>query len=167
MSLTTSRLEGNLGYKTTREDIANHFKEAISHLPSVRLLTEKPNPRSPAGMAPKSRGIAFIEVLSSAEMQSALKLHHSELQGRVINVELTAGGGGKTAGRMEKIKERNERVEGQREKRAEKEGEGDGGDGDEDRIVVDGMEDVGGAESQSGKTKIRGGRRVKNKPKVS
>jgi nucleolar protein 6 len=39
--------------------------------------------------------------------------------GRKINVELTAGGGGKTAGRQEKIKVKNERLEEQRKRRAE------------------------------------------------
>lgn len=38
---------------------------------------------------------------------------------RKINVELTAGGGGKTEGRMEKIKVKNERLEEQRKRRAE------------------------------------------------
>lgn len=40
---------------------------------------------------------------------------------RKINVELTAGGGGKTEGRMEKIKVKNERLEEQRKRRAEAE----------------------------------------------
>lgn len=38
---------------------------------------------------------------------------------RKINVELTAGGGGKTEGRMEKIKVKNTRLEEQRQRRAE------------------------------------------------
>lgn len=40
---------------------------------------------------------------------------------RKINVELTAGGGGKTEGRMEKIKVKNTRLEEQRQRRAEAE----------------------------------------------
>lgn len=56
-------------------------------------------------------------------MQACLKLHHSSIQNRRINVELTAGGGGKSDARQGKIKERNDRVGGQRERRAEKEKE--------------------------------------------
>ena len=56
-------------------------------------------------------------------MQACLKLHHSTLDRRRINVELTAGGGGKSDARSAKIKERNDRVGGQRERRAVKERE--------------------------------------------
>lgn len=75
----------------------------------MRLLTDK--------ATGKSRGIAFLELASGAELQSALKQHHTILNGKRINVELTAGGGGKSDGRREKLKERNERVSTQREKR--------------------------------------------------
>lgn len=78
-------------------------------IPSVRLLTEKGSG--------KSRGIAFLELASSTELQACLKLHHSVLNGKRLNVELTAGGGGKSDGRKEKLKARNERVSTQREKR--------------------------------------------------
>lgn len=47
-------------------------------------------------------------------LQQGLKLHHSQLDGRQINVELTAGGGGKGMTRMKKLKERNKELEGQR-----------------------------------------------------
>jgi hypothetical protein len=36
------------------------------------------------------------------------------LEGRMINVELTAGGGGKSEKRMEKLRERNKELLGQR-----------------------------------------------------
>lgn len=62
-------------------------------------------------------------------MQACLKLHHSLIQGRRINVELTAGGGGKSESRQEKIKTRNERVGGQRERRAEREKEAEAAEG--------------------------------------
>lgn len=100
------------------------FSESVRHTnlpgitPQVRLLTTKP---TRAGQAPKSRGIAFLEVPTSENMQAALKLHHTTLNSRRINVELTAGGGGKSDSRVGKIKERNERVDVQRVKRAEKE----------------------------------------------
>lgn len=151
---------GNLGFKTTRESVAQHFKEAAGHIPSVRLLTEKASGSQP----PKSRGIAFLEVLSSEEMQKCLKLHHSILNGRQINVELTAGGGGKSAARKGKIAERNERVGVQRERRKEKE-KAEGG-GDEEQVAVggDNWADKAKPDDDVNGYKVRGGRRVKAKP---
>ncbi|OCF33437.1 nucleolar protein 6 [Kwoniella heveanensis BCC8398] len=152
---------GNLSFKTTKEEVQKHFEPAIGHLPAVRLLTTKPTPQAPV---PKSRGIAFLELPTSTSMQAALKLHHSNLKGRTINVELTAGGGGAGESRKRKIEERNKRVGDQREKRAEREkeegggqgagagaGEGEGADGDQ------------GEGEGEGKVKTRGGRRVKKK----
>lgn len=68
-------------------------------------------------------------------MQQCLKLHHTSIQGRRINVELTAGGGGNTDGRKEKLKEKNERMGVQREKRAEREKEAEGEAGAADAAV--------------------------------
>lgn len=110
----------------------------------MRLLTTKADPKS--NQPPKSRGIAFLELPSSAAMQACLKLHHSLLQGRRINVELTAGGGGKSEGRQEKIKSRNERVGGQRERRAEREKEAEG-------------EASAGGEAEAGPRRQRGSKR--------
>ncbi|WVQ65729.1 uncharacterized protein L199_003907 [Kwoniella botswanensis] len=147
---------GNLSFKTTKEDIQEHFAPTLGSTPSVRLLTTKSTPQNPK---PKSRGIAFLELPTSAAMQLALKLHHSNLKGRTINVELTAGGGGQSESRKRKIEERNNRVGVQRERKAEKEKEeaGEGVEGEE--------QGDGGEEKKDGKTKTRGGRRVKSKPK--
>lgn len=54
------------------------------------------------------------------------KFHHTEFTDasgnmRKINVELTAGGGGKTAGRMDKVKERNFKLNEERSRRILKE----------------------------------------------
>jgi len=85
----------------------------------VRLLTSKPkNPGQ--GVTPKSKGCAFLEFKSRNALQQALKLHHSIIDGRKINVELTAGGGGKSEQRLTKLKERNKELEVQRKKRTEK-----------------------------------------------
>lgn len=62
----------------------------------------------------KSKGCAFLEFKHRGALQQGLKLHHSELDGRQINIELTAGGGGKGLTRMKKLKERNKELEGQR-----------------------------------------------------
>jgi nucleolar protein 6 len=41
-------------------------------------------------------------------------LHHSVLDGRQINVELTAGGGGKSEARVAKLQQRNKALHDQR-----------------------------------------------------
>ncbi|GAA5866709.1 hypothetical protein JCM8547_002732 [Rhodosporidiobolus lusitaniae] len=120
---------GNLPYKVTVEEIQEHFKPC-GETPTVRLLTPKsPSPSSPAS---SSKGCAFLEFLSPTSLQSALRLHHSTLQSRKINVELTAGGGGNSESRRKKIEEQRKKLEGEREKAARnkrlREGEGEDGD---------------------------------------
>lgn len=124
-------------------------------MPSVRLLTTKATPTQAA----KSRGIAFLELPSSTVLQACLKLHHSELKGRTINVELTAGGGGSSEDRKKKIQERNQRVGGQRERRAEREKETGGG---EENDAFEGQPSGQKGDDEK-KAKMRGGRRVKAK----
>ena len=82
--------------------------------PTVRLLTPKPSTKTPTKTVMKSKGCAFLEFKHRGALQQGLKLHHSELDGRQINVELTAGGGGKGLTRTTKLKERNKELEGQR-----------------------------------------------------
>ncbi|WVW84724.1 hypothetical protein I302_106759 [Kwoniella bestiolae CBS 10118] len=148
---------GNLSFKTTKEEIQEHFAPTLGATPSVRLLTTKPTPQNPK---PKSRGIAFLELPTSAAMQLALKMHHSNLKGRTINVELTAGGGGQSETRKRKIEERNSRVGVQRERKAEKEKEEAG-----EEAEAEGEGEEGDEGKKDGKTRIRGGRRVKSKTK--
>jgi nucleolar protein 6 len=50
-------------------------------------------------------------------MQHALKLHHSMMGKRKINVELTAGGGGTSDARKAKIEAQRKKLSAQREKR--------------------------------------------------
>lgn len=57
----------------------------------------------------KSKGFAFVEFLDSASIQNALKMHHQTFMKRRINVELTAGGGGKSVNRIEKIRVKNDK----------------------------------------------------------
>ncbi len=54
---------------------------------SVRMLTRK--------TTNKFKGCCFVELGDTAAHFKALKMHNSTFQGRVINVELTVGGGGK------------------------------------------------------------------------
>ncbi|WVN86497.1 uncharacterized protein L203_101661 [Cryptococcus depauperatus CBS 7841] len=141
---------GNLTFKTSKEEVQKHFESAAGQKPAVRLLTTKATPTQPS----KSRGIAFVELPSSSAIQACLKLHHSQLGGRTINVELTAGGGGSSEGRKKKIQVRNERIGGQRERKAEKEKELNG---EAQEVAVEQE-----MEQHKGK-KTRGGRRVKAK----
>jgi hypothetical protein len=97
---------------------------------------------------PTSRGIAFVEFTNANLLQQALKLHHTDLDGRRINVELTVGGGGSGSARKEKLDEKKGRMTEQRDRKAEKEAEEDGE----------------AAQTQGkGEVKLRGGRRVKPK----
>ncbi|EPT04043.1 hypothetical protein FOMPIDRAFT_87560 [Fomitopsis schrenkii] len=108
---------GNLKYATPKEMIEKHFS-ACDPPPTVRLLTPKAAPNG--RQLNKSKGCAFLEFTAKSALQQALKLHQSELDGRMINVELTAGGGGKSEGRIEKLKKRNKELHEQRRKRLEK-----------------------------------------------
>jgi len=114
---------GNLKYTTSKEAISKHFS-ACDPPPNVRLLTPK------SATATKSKGCAFLEFTHRNALQQALKLHQSEIEGRKINVELTAGGGGKSDNRLDKLKNRNRELATQRTKRAQKERKADGEPGD-------------------------------------
>ncbi|KAK3388974.1 hypothetical protein B0T20DRAFT_324228, partial [Sordaria brevicollis] len=102
---------GNMPYSVTADQIKEHF--ASVHPISVRLLTHRDNPT-------KSKGTAFVEFGRFDHMKTALeKFHHSEMLddkgvARKINVELSAGGGGKTAHRQDKIKEKNRKLNEER-----------------------------------------------------
>lgn len=110
---------GNLKYTTTLESIQAHFA-ACDPPPTVRLLAPKPAANKPPKPAIKSKGCAFLEFKHRNALQQGLKLHHSSLDGRQINVELTAGGGGKSEARLSKLKERNKELESQRQKQLQK-----------------------------------------------
>ncbi|KAJ9155337.1 hypothetical protein NKR23_g1844 [Pleurostoma richardsiae] len=111
---------GNLPYSATADALRNHL--ASVKPTSVRLLTQRDDPS-------KSRGIAFVEFGTYGHMRTCLdKFHHTEFkdpasgQSRKINVELTAGGGGKKSeARKEKIKAKNEDLNEERAKRKEAE----------------------------------------------
>ena len=93
---------GQLSYDTTREGLFNHIKnhlgkehEVTEETVQIRLLTDtKTN---------KSRGMAFVEVADPELLYACLKLHHTHLEGRRINVERTAGGGKHSETRKTKL----------------------------------------------------------------
>ncbi|EIM92298.1 uncharacterized protein STEHIDRAFT_89201 [Stereum hirsutum FP-91666 SS1] len=108
---------GNLKYTTSKEAIQQHFA-ICDPPPTIRLLS--PKQTRPGAPTAKSKGCAFLEFTSRNALQQALKLHHSELESRKINVELTAGGGGKSESRLTKLQTRNKELASQREKRMQK-----------------------------------------------
>ncbi|EPQ29059.1 uncharacterized protein PFL1_03348 [Pseudozyma flocculosa PF-1] len=124
---------GNMSFDLTSADIASHFGGTCGETPSVRLLTKKGDPAALASLskskqksiakgkakdpsAPQSKGCAFLEFKTHAAVQKALRFHHTMLGGRQINVELTAGGGGKSAARKDKIAKKNQALEKERQK---------------------------------------------------
>eukprot|EP00644_Phytophthora_capsici_P013438 jgi/Phyca11/548576/estExt2_Genewise1Plus.C_PHYCAscaffold_290216 len=85
---------GQLPYRATEGMIRKHFAESGEI--KLRMLTDKKTKRF--------KGTAFIEVKDSKALGAALSRHHTLLQGRRINVELTASGGGnKSENRRNKI----------------------------------------------------------------
>uniref|UniRef100_K3WTZ2 RRM domain-containing protein n=1 Tax=Globisporangium ultimum (strain ATCC 200006 / CBS 805.95 / DAOM BR144) TaxID=431595 RepID=K3WTZ2_GLOUD len=75
---------GQLPYNATEQKIREHFREAGEI--EVRMLTDK--------RTKKFKGTAFIEVKDSKALGAALSRHHTLMNGRRINVEMTASGGG-------------------------------------------------------------------------
>jgi len=106
---------GNLPFTATQESVENHFCK-INPI-SVRVATEK-------GNSGKCRGFGFLEFQNYDRMQTCLKLyHHSSLDdgkspARRINVELTAGGGGKSQTRKAKLEEKNRKLAEERDRTA-------------------------------------------------
>lgn len=100
-----------------------HSLSSTGEKPSVRLLTSKAGgtSKNPA-IAAKTKGCAFVEFKTSAAVQQALHLHQSVFLSsrssakRKINVELTAGGGGNSDSRKQKLAALKERLQKQREK---------------------------------------------------
>ena len=132
---------GNLPYAATEATLRSHFKKLEPF--TVRHRTD---PKTE-----KSKGFAFLEFENYDRMKTCLKLYHHSMfdpdkvdavvseegeadqendgqktkkaskRARRINVELTAGGGGKAESRKEKIRVKNERLGEQRQRRAEAE----------------------------------------------
>ena len=88
-----------------------------SHFPTAPTQIRIPTKKGTS--APQ--GFAFLEFDSAPALEKALRCHHTVLLERKINVELTAGGGGKSENRMGKIKKRNEGLEVERKRRLEEE----------------------------------------------
>lgn len=124
---------GNLPFNATAAQVRDHFAKLAPS--SVRLSTDK--------ATGKSKGFAFLEFDGYDKMKTCLKLYHHSLfdpQGKTdtaeaggktargknkprrINVELTAGGGGKKSQqRLAKIKMKNEKLNEERKRRSAQE----------------------------------------------
>lgn len=95
---------GQLSYDTTKEDLFNYVKEELGkehkvtqQTVQIRLLTDaKTN---------KSRGMAFLETTDPELMYACLKLHQTDLKGRRLNVERSAGGNKSSEKRKTKLKQ--------------------------------------------------------------
>lgn len=99
---------GNLPHSCTQEDILKHFEAASPSVVRVR------------------KGYAFLEFSgnqASSQLNTALRYHHTTMQGRKINVELTVGGGGNSENRRQKLKEKNDQLQEERASRISKEEE--------------------------------------------
>lgn len=126
---------GNLPFTATAAQVQDHFVKIAPT--SVRLSTDK--------ATGKGKGFAFVEFDGYDKMKTCLKLYHHSIfdpeakgkdktnkeqddatdgkkRGRRINVELTAGGGGKKSkDRKERIKTKNVKLDEERERTRVKE----------------------------------------------
>ncbi|BGP31387.1 hypothetical protein JCM10296v2_003151 [Rhodotorula toruloides] len=162
---------GNMPYTITVDEIKKHF-EPCGEVPTIRLLTPK-NASLDSTSKPTSKGCAFLEFTSATALQSALRLHHSTLSSRKINVELTAGGGGNSATRRAKIEEQRKKLNTEREKAAKnkrlKEGESeDGNKTGRWKLAAEKQKEGGeggeGAAEASGDSKgTKGGKKVRDR----
>ncbi|KAI8069901.1 hypothetical protein BC940DRAFT_296440 [Gongronella butleri] len=100
---------GNLPYDTTVDELVTHFGSVGNNV-SARLMTDK--------VTKKPKGFAFVELATAADMQKALAFHRTTFKKRQINVELTAGGGGRSDARKEKIKTKNDKLTQERQKKS-------------------------------------------------
>ena len=93
---------GNLAYHAKKDHVQKHFEKGLGKgkVISVRILEDK--------NTKKSKGFAFVELADKESHLGALDMHQSFLHHRKINVEMTAGGGGNTAKRKEKLKQKND-----------------------------------------------------------
>ncbi|KAI9754440.1 MAG: hypothetical protein M4579_004708 [Chaenotheca gracillima] len=129
---------GNLPYTTTTDSLMAHFSSV--NPTSIRHITDAPNgskskkeserqtgkksSNQKSTQEGNSKGFAFLEFDSYERMETCLKtFHHSVLGERRINVELTAGGGGSSTARQEKIYTKNAKLTEERRKRRENDGE--------------------------------------------
>jgi hypothetical protein len=84
---------GQLAFTTTKESLFQHIQTELGKEHKVTLETTKIRLLTKDKM---SRGMAFVEVDDPEYLYALLRLHHSMLDNRRINVERSAGGGSET-----------------------------------------------------------------------
>jgi RNA recognition motif-containing protein len=101
---------GQLSYQTSKEELFNHIKKELgkeynvsTDTVRIRLLTD---PKTK-----KSRGMAFLETGDPDLMYACLKLHHTYVGDRRINVERSSGGRKVSDTRVAKLKHYREQQE--------------------------------------------------------
>lgn len=93
---------GQLSFQTTKEGLFEYIKqEIVEHkitkdTVKIRLLTDR--------KTKSSKGMGFVEVDNPRLLHALLKLHHTYLDGRRLNVERTAGGRRSNENRKEKLR---------------------------------------------------------------
>jgi nucleolar protein 6 len=92
---------GNMPFSICEADVRQHFSQCS--VVGCRLLRNK--------VTGLGKGIAFLDFSDSKGFLAALKLQHSLLGGRQINIEPTAGGGGNSSSRKDKIESKKKRFE--------------------------------------------------------
>lgn len=102
---------GNLPKDITEQELKAHFKSSAPD--EIRIRADK--------------GIAFLEFDADRDqhniqsrMDVALLQHKTILKERKINVELTVGGGGNSLARLEKLREKNLKLDEERKVRTTK-----------------------------------------------
>ena len=89
---------GQLDYEITVEELTQFFRsKGIEGSIKMRLLKDKETGRS--------KGMAFVELETAAEMYKCVALHHSIVNGRMVNIEKSCGGKNKEV-RKEKLTEK-------------------------------------------------------------
>lgn len=111
---------GNLPYTTTTAALEAHF--ASVKPASIRHITKPASAVKNANGFPESKGYAFVEFEDYDRLKTCLRsFHRSEFtcggKMRQMNVELTAGGGGKGEVRKEKVRAKNEKLGEERKRR--------------------------------------------------
>ncbi|GAB1609399.1 nuclear localization sequence-binding protein-like [Argonauta hians] len=91
---------GNLPYSVTKEQLEEHFRKT-GGVKKVRIPTERGTN--------KPRGFAYIEFKDRISHKIGLRMHHTHLNGRQINVEFTSIGGNNPR-RREKLQQKNSKL---------------------------------------------------------
>lgn len=69
---------GNVSYRTTELDLQTFFQDQCGDIPRVRLLYDN--------NTNQSRGLAFVHFRTLESFQTALNLHHPQLDGRELRI---------------------------------------------------------------------------------